>query len=517
MRASRRPATPASSLAGLLALAMLTLLGCERDTPGPASKPADIDLRVMSFNIEWGGGHVRFESVIEAIRASGADIVGIQEAEGQMRRIATDLGWHYNERNYLVSRFPVIDPPGANGKYALVEVAPGRVVAMANVHLPSDPYGPDWVKQGREVSEVLALEREARLPYMQPYLEVLPSLVSRGIPVFISGDFNAPSHLDWTADMVGSRPFVNYPVAWPVSAAVAKAGFRDSWREVHPDPRAYPGLTWFARRPAIQAWNPADDDPQDRIDLLWFAGPARVSHSEIVGEQGASDVSISVMPWPSDHRAVVSSFQVTPAPMPTLVAAEHRVTPRGRAVHILCNDPSGGAGELLIARNTPEGGVALVTSVPLEPGQRGVDIAGDALEPGWYRLVLSDAQNQSISTNDFWILDPAEKPSVQVMGERFKAGEPVPVSWQNAPGYRNDWLGVFPADAPEYSEEPVAYIYLGARSSGMTMLQQSTVGYSWPLPEQFEGWPLPPGRYVLRLLQDDGYKMLGQSKPFTVE
>jgi hypothetical protein len=203
--------------------------------------------------------------------------------------------------------------------------------------------------------------------------------------------------------------------------------------------------------------------------------------------------------------------------MPTLVAAEHRVTARGRPVHVFCYDTSGGAGELLIARNTPDGGVALVTSVPLEPGQRSVEIAGDALEPGWYRLVLSNAQNQGISTNDFWILDPAATPSVQVAGERFKVGEPIPVGWDNAPGFRNDWLGVFPADAPGDSEEPAAFIYLGARSSGIAMLQQSTVGYSWPLPEDFEGWPLPPGRYVLRLLEDDSYRVLSESAPFTVE
>jgi len=512
-----RPLTRLRALAGLLGLALTVLTACERRESNQVEQAAEMDLRIMSFNIEWGGAHVRFQSVIEAIRASGADIVGIQEAEGQMQRIARELGWHYNERNYLVSRFPIIDPPQANGKYALVEVAPGLVVAMANVHLPSDPYGPYWVKAGRSLAEVLDLERKARMPYIQPYLDVLPTLVAQGMPVFMSGDFNAPSHLDWTGDMVGSRPFLDYAVSWPVSEAVAAAGFKDSWREIFPDPRAVPGLTWFAHRPAIQAWNPSEDDPQDRIDFIWYAGPSSAVRSEIVGEQGARDVSIAVTPWPSDHRAVVSSFKVRPAPMPTLVAAEHRVTARGRPVHVICYDTSGGAGELLIARNTPDGGVALVTSVPLEPGQHSVEIAGDALEPGWYRLVLSDAQNRSISTNDFWILDPAAIPSVQVAGERFKVGEPVPVSWRNAPGFRNDWLGVFPADAPEDSEEPAAFIYLGARSSGIAMLQQSTVGYSWPLPEDFEGWPLPPGRYVLRLLEDDSYRVLSESAPFTVE
>ena len=30
-------------------------------------------------------------------------------------------------------------------------------------------------------------------------------------------------------------------------------------------------------------------------------------------------------------------------------------------------------------------------------------------------------------------------------------------------------------------------------------------------------WPLPPGRYELRLLVDDGYESIARSRPFTVE
>ena len=70
-----------------------------------------------------------------------------------------------------------------------------------------------------------------------------------GIPVFLLGDFNAPSHLDWTAAAVGSRPHLRAVVDWPVSRAIEAAGFRDTWREIHPDPVAEPGLTWWADRP----------------------------------------------------------------------------------------------------------------------------------------------------------------------------------------------------------------------------------------------------------------------------
>ena len=128
-----------------------------------AAAGESVDLNVMTFNIEWGGTHVSWDNVVEAIRSADADIVAVQEAEGNLVRLAGEFGWYFDRRNYVISRFPVLDPPGADGRYVFVEVAPGRIVALANVHLPSDPYGPDRVRDGAAPDEVLALERRVRL------------------------------------------------------------------------------------------------------------------------------------------------------------------------------------------------------------------------------------------------------------------------------------------------------------------------------------------------------------------
>ncbi|MFT5133167.1 MAG: hypothetical protein ACI9SC_001636, partial [Gammaproteobacteria bacterium] len=124
---------------------------------GQVNNNNPIELRLMSFNIEWGGARVSFEKVIEAIQLSNADIVGIQEAEGNLQGLADKLGWQYNLRNYVISKYPIIEPSGAKGKYVYVEVRPGKVVAIANVHLPSDPYGPDAVREGASPAEVLEI------------------------------------------------------------------------------------------------------------------------------------------------------------------------------------------------------------------------------------------------------------------------------------------------------------------------------------------------------------------------
>jgi hypothetical protein len=142
------------------------LCACGNPADSTAFTNGEIELRVMTFNIEWGGTRVSFDKVREAIILANADIVGIQEAEGNLQRLAVELGWHYDLRNYVISKYPVIEPPGADGNYAFVEVAAGRIVAISNVHLPSDPYGPDAVRDGAGAGEVLAIERRARLPKM---------------------------------------------------------------------------------------------------------------------------------------------------------------------------------------------------------------------------------------------------------------------------------------------------------------------------------------------------------------
>ena len=87
-------------------LLAILLAGCSSTVP---VEEMPIDLRIMTFNIEWGGKHVSFDNVVEAIRIARPDVVGVQEAEGNLEELANALGWHFDERNYVISRFPLID------------------------------------------------------------------------------------------------------------------------------------------------------------------------------------------------------------------------------------------------------------------------------------------------------------------------------------------------------------------------------------------------------------------------
>jgi endonuclease/exonuclease/phosphatase family metal-dependent hydrolase len=465
----------------------------------------EVELRVMSFNIEWGGTQVSFEQVVEAIRQSRADVVGIQEAQGNLQRLAGELDWHFDLRNYVISKFPLIEPPGANGRYVFVEVEPGRIVAIANVHLPSDPYGPDAVRDGATPSEVLEIEHQTRMPAIEPVLEPLKRLASGGTPVFLTGDFNAPAHTDWTEATVGARKFMPYPLEWPVSRAVATAGFQDSWRVANPDPVTHPGLTWWAGRPPLEAYAPGDNDSQDRIDFIWFAGPVRVTGSEIAGEIGGPEVSTGIDPWPSDHRAPVTDFLAVPAAMPKLVSTENRVHRTGDEIGIIYN--SSEPEIIQVVKISRDGDLAEINELSVS-GQGRKSLPSALFDPGHYQLRMRDSGMNATMVRDFWILTGDASPVVEVTGSTFAAGEGIPVAWRDAPGNRNDYLAIHFHDAATDDGNGSPWTYIDALPTGESRFDAGSAA---------SGWPLAPGEYVIRLFEDDGYEVLAESSPFTVE
>lgn len=531
----RRAVTALLSCAPFI-LAVWTVRAGSADTAESTMRTAaPVPLRVMTLNIFYGGDELNLtsgtwcnrpdgcpetlERVIEVVRASGADVIGIEEGERNACVIAREIGWYCSARTQIISRHPLIDPPGGDGIYVLVEIAPGRIAAIANVHLPADPYGPYLVRDGAPLEEVLALERSLRLPALRDQLRVLPPLAAAGIPVFLVGDFNTPSHLDWTEEVAAVRPEVRYPVAWPVSVALAGAGFRDSYREVHADPIAVPGFTWTPGGPESVA-----DEVHDRIDWVIAAGPAAARDSVVVGEVGGPDVGIAVDPYPTDHRGVRTTFDVTPGPMPILVAVAERRRSTGEDLVVRFHAPGrrgervgivpagGGAADLVAVQSTGRGG----------PTDGTLIFATSGLDAGAYEAVLIGSRGRILSRSPFWLYPPGAPTTVATGKSEYVVGEPIDVSWSNAPGMRWDWLGIY---APGDSDtSPVSTsCNAGCYGNGRYLLYEYTrtaiegrTVFTENSPPGWVTWPLSPGTYEIRLLLDDGYQSAASSAAFKV-
>lgn len=279
---------------------------------------------VMSYNVWKGWSQVDdgFRKGINSIKASGADIVGLQEASPELAdKIAGELGWFRAGKSdgstQLVSRFEIAESMAIDrlgGALIRIPGNPGREIVVFNCHLDYRFYGPyAAMKAGATVDSVLQEEdRSERAVQMKGMLEFMKNRLDAAdtVPVFLTGDFNGPSHLDWTTDTAHLHGNIG-AVGWSPGIQVAGAGMVDSFRTVHPDPAKDPGFTWSAIHKA--------GEPQDRIDFIYHKGrgvkvrDCRVFTTQVeatVGPWGASDdiAAVRKNTWPSDHSAVVAEY-----------------------------------------------------------------------------------------------------------------------------------------------------------------------------------------------------------------
>lgn len=462
----------------------------------PAGAVVPSSLSIMTFNIEYGGTVVDLDSILEAITLADADVVAFNEAYGKVARLGRLTGYDYVSRRLdLVSRYPIVDASGSDGRFVFVQLAPGRVVAVANVHLASSDYGPRRLLDGWSRRKVLRSERGTRVPDLRPFVRATADLDDAGIPTFIVGDMNSPSHQDWTEATVGLRPQIRFPVGWPVTRLLARKGFVDSWRVVHRDPVADEGLTWPAGRPrSDDSWNPRRDAPHDRIDQIWSAGPATAVAGALVGERDGPGVDISVHPWGSDHRAVISTFDVTAGTPPVMVSPAPLLVEIGRDLDVTYHAP-GGAGERV--RVVPRGGdpvTDVIDSLGTPPGSEAdgtVTFPTGALAAGAYDAVLIDGADAELARAPFWVREP-DAPPVLDMRWRFDSGEPIEVSFTQAPGNRFDWIGLY-----ERGGDPLVDYYIDYRYTGAAV--EGTVTFDTLL---------EPGRYTAYYLLTDVYRQV---------
>jgi endonuclease/exonuclease/phosphatase (EEP) superfamily protein YafD len=253
------------------------------------SASAATTLRVLSFNIWMQGSHGGIDAVVNEIRASGANVVALQESGGTATTdIATALGWNHTEPGWdidVLSALPIEEQDWESwpdtGAQAIAAKISG--VWVYSVHLDYTKYGPYNACTDHDSVETILADERNRTRQAEQITEWTASSAA-----ILAGDFNSPSHLDWTAATAPTH--CGYTIEWPTTKAFEAGGFADSFRTIHPDPAAVPGNTWSPEYPP--------PEPQDRIDYVLYRGVTATGSDTVGGGDG----------WPSDHLAVVSDF-----------------------------------------------------------------------------------------------------------------------------------------------------------------------------------------------------------------
>lgn len=266
---------------------------------------------------------------LKAIADNGLSVVGVQEDDGTVAtKLADALGWYHSQASDglgLVSAWPLSDEADATADApaaaATADIA-GTEVRVWVAGLSDEQYGPyracfDGVRDPAAL--VQAEKQTTRSAQAQAVAARLADDVkaSDETPLMLLGDLESSSGQDWTAATAAQHCGVG-AVDWPVTAALRAVGtgstqLTDSYRVVHPDPMADAGDTWSAF--VTENEEHAAAEPQDRVDAVWFAGSRlTVEDSSTVVAGFPSDADPASNAWPSDHRAVTTTFSIEEKP-----------------------------------------------------------------------------------------------------------------------------------------------------------------------------------------------------------
>ena len=281
-------------------------------------------LTVLAWNV-WHAGHSNAygqqacDATIGIIKKSQADVVLMVETYGSAPMIADSLGFDYrllSSNLCIFSRYPItreytfpdeISPFNFGGVEIDMNGTPVRLFDTWLHYLPDARLVPfhqsekeilEWDDAGTRDDEIRTI-----LGVLKPVMAEADS-----IPVVMGGDFNSHSHLDWTEATKDMYNHGGAVVRWTVSKEMQDANFKDSFREMNPDPVKNIGTTWLTDADSLETVN-----RYDRIDYIYYMGKTIKAvesqcYDNVLGTPFAFKGEDFF--YPSDHGFVLTTFVV---------------------------------------------------------------------------------------------------------------------------------------------------------------------------------------------------------------
>jgi endonuclease/exonuclease/phosphatase (EEP) superfamily protein YafD len=446
-------------------------------------------LKVMSLNA-YVNASAGLAPLKNAITSAGADVVGLQEADGYtIKALADSLNWSWIQTGGagqygIISRYPILTRIGETteaygGVGATIELSANQRVHVFSSHLNWTPYGPYQLQDGWTANQIINSENSVRMPGLSALLGIAAPYIGSAEPAFVVGDFNAPSDLDYVA------------LAWPESVACRSAGLADSYRTLHPANRTYPGPFAFDD-PGI-TWTPngLSSEPHgayDRIDFVYYS----------TGDGANPTFSDAVTTSGSDHRAVVSTFSISsPA---QLVKASTALPPDGfnaasiRPMLTWVSGTNTTSHNLYFGTASPGGFVKNQTDSKFSPGR---------LAPvTTYYWRVDEVKSGATVTGDAWSFTTGNFSWAEPTRASFTRNENITVNFGNAKN-RADWIGIYAAGSA-YGPGGVPsldwYYLNGTKTAPGSVIGSGVLTF----PKQ------AAGSYVLRFFANDGFTLLDE-------
>ncbi|WP_178338836.1 endonuclease/exonuclease/phosphatase family protein [Arenibacter nanhaiticus] len=303
----------------------------------------------MTWNI-WGRynlqprytikGKTAQKRVIDIIQESEADIITMTETYGSAQAISEALNFYYytpspDANLTIFSRYPLEDFGNLDGlsPFSFIvstAILPGnQKVRVYNIWLTSGGRHIVAIKDKNLSDADFNNGDENRFEHIQQLLqhkEFKKDLANKDqVPLIVAGDFNCVSHLDFTEETIANGLNFNRMVANKTSIAMASAGFTDTYRSTNPIiTQETLGYTWttvgfeftyesdMGFVPIKTDTNPEPEyrNPFARIDFIYSTGENILPLNSKTIVHHSSNLNRSFPEFPSDHGAVLTTFQI---------------------------------------------------------------------------------------------------------------------------------------------------------------------------------------------------------------
>lgn len=318
------------------------------------SPGAQVDVSFLTVNLWHEATSVTdgVNKIRDIVAAVDPDVVGFTESGRdvnlKIRDALAAIGKTYyqgyeGDDVSILSRYPFTSSAMVTTKVARFGISvKGNPVTVLVAHLDYTWYAcylprgyngsnPDWnmIDDGNgnpapvtDINKILAYNLTSGRD--ETIRAVVDHAAARTEPIVLLGDFNEPSHRDWTGKTKNLFDHHGTVVPWNSTTSLESAGFVDAYREVYPDEVRNPGITWpsFADGKATTSWTPRADE-RDRIDFVFHKNAGVSARSAaLVGPKSSYAFNAlttantaderfmaDTLPWPSDHKGVIVTLR----------------------------------------------------------------------------------------------------------------------------------------------------------------------------------------------------------------